>query len=176
MGWTRVSGVNLMMDAAYLGQLIDEHTRGLTLYARQWCLVPEDVVQEAFLKLSAQRTPPERVVPWLFRVVRNAAISHARSTERRRRHEERAALRKTAWFLPSPETGIDAAMATAVLQQLPAATREVITMHLWGGLTFAEIADVLESSSSSVHRLYLAGLTFLRERLNVSCPKDPNKS
>lgn len=165
-----------MMDAAYLGQLIDEHARALTLYARQWCLVPEDVVQEAFLKLSAQRKPPERIVPWLFRVVRNGAISHARSTERRRRHEERAALKRPAWFVANPEADLDAAEVTAALQQLAQETREVITMHLWGGLTFAEIAQVLDSSASSVHRLYVAGLNHLRERLDVSCPQDPKKS
>jgi len=164
------------MDAAYLGQLIDEHARALTLYARQWCLVPEDVVQEAFLKLASQRTLPDRVAPWLFRVVRNGAISHARSSERRRRHEERAALNRPAWFQPDPDIGIDAADATVALRQLPEETREVITMHLWGGLTFAEIAEVLDSSSSTVHRLYLAGLHYLRERLGVPCPQNPTKS
>jgi RNA polymerase sigma factor (sigma-70 family) len=164
------------MDAAYLGQLIDEHARALTLYARQWCLVPEDVVQEAFVKLAAQGSPPLRVVPWLFRVARNLAISHARSALRRKRHEERAGLKRPSWFLPNPESGLDAAEATAALEQLPEATREVITLHLWGGLTFAEIAEVLDSSTSSVHRFYVAGLSFLRERLNVPCPQGQRKN
>lgn len=164
------------MDAAYLGQLIDEHSRALSLYARQWCLVPEDVVQEAFLKLAAQRKLPDRVVPWLFRVVRNGAISHARSAQRRRKYEENAARKRGSWFIPDPDTGLDAAQATAALEQLPSETREIVTLHLWGGLTFAEIADVLDSSSSTVHRHYLGGLNFLRERLNIPCPQNPKKS
>ncbi|MFO0968881.1 MAG: sigma-70 family RNA polymerase sigma factor [Gemmataceae bacterium] len=163
------------MDAAYLGQLIDEHSRALTLYARQWSAAPEDLVQEAFVKLSLQRKPPERVIPWLFRVVRNLGISHVRAAQRRRRHEETAALRRPSWFLSSPENAIDGATVTAALKDLPQETRETVTLHLWAGLTFAEIADVLGSSSSSVHRLYTAGLTFLRERLNVPCPQDQRK-
>jgi RNA polymerase sigma-70 factor (ECF subfamily) len=165
-----------MMDAAYLGQLIDEHARALTLYARQWCAVPEDVVQEAFIKLATQKQPPGRIVPWLFRVTRNLAISHLRSAQRRKKHEERAALRRPTWFVTSADNAIDGADATAALQELAEDTREVVTLHLWAGLTFAEIAEVLNSSSSSVHRLYLAGLHFLRERLNLPCPQDQRKS
>ena len=38
----------------------------------------EDSVQEAFVELSRQRTLPRQPVAWLFRVVRNRAISAAR--------------------------------------------------------------------------------------------------
>ncbi|MHC5544342.1 RNA polymerase sigma factor, partial [Singulisphaera rosea] len=63
------------MDFDLLGRLLDRHSAALELYARQWCDVPEDVVQEAFLKLSAQGLVPSRPAAWLFRVVRNGAIS-----------------------------------------------------------------------------------------------------
>jgi DNA-directed RNA polymerase specialized sigma24 family protein len=53
---------------------------------------------------------------------------------------------------------------TAALQTLPAAEREAITLHLWGGLTFAEAAAVMECSPSSAHRIYAEGLRQLRER------------
>src|SRR5438270_2406943 len=78
------------MDPTVFGQLVDEHAAALELYARQWCAAPEDVVQEAFLKLVAQREMPRQVVPWLFRVVRNEAISVLRSLQRRRKHETRS--------------------------------------------------------------------------------------
>ena len=48
------------------------------------------------------------------------------------------------------------------MQQLPLEEREVMIAHLWGGLTFEEIADVMSTSSSSAHRLYSKGLTALR--------------
>jgi len=53
------------MDARELGRLIATTWPGADPYARQWTIAPEDAVQEAFLKLSQQRTPPERVVSWL---------------------------------------------------------------------------------------------------------------
>ena len=57
-----------------LASLFDAHAAALALYARQWCDGPEDIVQEAFVKLARQRPPPDRAVPWLYRVVRNGAI------------------------------------------------------------------------------------------------------
>ena len=162
-----------MMDVAQLGQLIDEHAAALVLYARQFCAAPEDVVQEAFLKLLRQQRTPQPTVPWLYRVVRNEAISASRALQRRRRHEAQAARCETAWFVRKADAALDAAEVTAALQNLPADKREVITLHLWGGLTFAEIAEIIDSSSSSAHRLYAEALRQLRERLNPCT--DPTK-
>ncbi|HZT78720.1 MAG TPA: hypothetical protein VFA26_00740 [Gemmataceae bacterium] len=47
------------MGPEQLGRLIDQHAAALVLYARQWCAAPEDVVQEALVKLVRQRKPPE---------------------------------------------------------------------------------------------------------------------
>ena len=61
--------------------------------------------------------------------------------------------------------------AAAELSALPIEQREVIVAHLWGGLTFEQIAEVSGTSSSTAHRLYGSGLSTLRERLGVSCRK-----
>jgi RNA polymerase sigma-70 factor (ECF subfamily) len=157
------------MSPELLGQLVDEHAAALILYARQWCAGAEDVVQEAFLKLVAQKPTPTRVVPWLYRVVRNGAVSAARSERRRRRHEM-AAAERMPWFSAIEPTALDVAAATQALQGLPLEQREIIVAHLWGGLTFEQIAGVVGCSSSSAHRSYVAGLCALRERLRVPCP------
>ena len=65
----------------------------------------------------------------------------------------------------SPAEGLvrlDADTAVTAMQQLPVEEREVMIAHLWGGLTFEEIAEVMATSSSSAHRLYAKGLTQLR--------------
>ena len=157
----------------FLGHLMDEHAAALVLYARQWCSAPEDVVQEAFIKLVAQPGTPANVVPWLYRVVRNAALSAARSARRRAYHETVAAAQAPAWFAPSEGVGLDAQAATTALQGLPLELRETIVAHLWGGLTFEQIAELTGSSSSTTHRWYLAGLSALRERLKVPCRNKP---
>src|SRR5205085_2028325 len=75
-----------------LGRLYDGHSAALVLYARSWCVGPEaeDVVQESFLSLAAQWFAPRDSVAWLYRTVRNRAISVSRSRGRRRRRETMA--------------------------------------------------------------------------------------
>src|SRR5687767_3223966 len=112
------------MDPAVFGTLIDEHGAALVLYARQWTIAPEDVVQEAFLKLFQQHTSPAKMVPWLFRVVRNAAISSGRSERRRVKHEMKSAQDRHGWFVPPDGCLIDPEEAAASLHTLPAEERE----------------------------------------------------
>src|SRR5262245_57983160 len=149
-------------DPDILGALLDRHAAALALYARQWCAAPEDVVQEAFLQLLKQRRLPDNPASWLYRVVRNTAISAARSEQRRQRRESVKAEAAVPWFQPSEETGLYAAAATAALQELSPEQREAIVAHLWGGLSFAEIGELMGTSASSAHRHYGAGLTALR--------------
>ncbi len=155
-----------------LGKLLERHGAALELYARQLCECPEDCVQEALVELARQAEVPEDVVPWLYRVVRNKAISAARSFRRRRRREREAAGRKQAWFTPSPGDAVDAQSATAALQGLAQEHREVVVAHVWGGLTFQETGRLIGTSDSTAHRRYEAALSALRERLGVSCPQD----
>jgi len=153
------------MGPELLGRLLDRHAAAMELYARQWCRAPEDVVQQAFVQLARQRSVPEQVVTWLYRVVRNGAISAGRAEERRRRHETAAAEHSRSWFVPSEPPGLDGAVATAALDCLAADEREVIVAHLWGGLTFQEIAAVTGLSPSTAHRRYKSGLRSLRDKL-----------
>ncbi len=160
-----------MMGPESFGRLVDRHAAALVLYARQWCATPEDVVQEAFLKLYRRAKAPDNIVPWLYRVVRNAAISASRGARRRLRHERLAADRRRSGLCRARTMRWTPAWPAHALERLPVEQREVIIAHIWGGLTFEQIAVVSGSSSSSAHRLYVAGLTALRERLNVSCPR-----
>jgi RNA polymerase sigma-70 factor (ECF subfamily) len=173
LGYGLAAGVFSVMGPEFLGRLMDEHAAALVLYARQWCAVPEDVVQEAFLKLVHQKIPPDKVVPWLYRVARNGALSAARAARRRTSHEAVAAARTPPWFIATEGAGLDAEAVTGVLQTLPLEQREVIIAHIWGGLTFAQIAGQTGTSPSTAHRLYLAGLSQLRERLEAPCRKNP---
>jgi RNA polymerase sigma factor (sigma-70 family) len=166
------------IDPVRLAQLLDEYGPALELFARQWCRSPGDVVQEAFLQLVRQSSWPENVVAWLYRVVRNGAISAARSEQRRLRHESVAAG-KTEWFEERAEATIDAESAAQALAALELEEREIIVAHLWGGLSFAEVAALVGTSSSTAHRRYQTGLARLREALEVPCrtrPSSPKRS
>jgi RNA polymerase sigma factor (sigma-70 family) len=159
------------MEPRALGQLLEEHGAALALFARQWCRSPEDIVQEAFIRLSAERVPPLNPVGWLYRAVRNGAISAWRSERRRTRHESVAAGRAPAWFLPAEGSRLDQEQVVRELSGLPVETREVIVAHLWGGRSFNEIGELTGVSTSTAHRTYAAGLATLRERMaDHPCP------
>ena len=153
------------VDPDELGKLLNQHFAALTLYARQWSAASEDIVQEAFIQLARQPQAPDHTAAWLYRVVRNRAIAIARSETRRRRHEQAAGQSTAPWFVPDPANKIDGDRAARALGALPLDEREVIVAHLWGGLTFAELAEVTGLSSSTAHRRYETGLRRLREQL-----------
>lgn len=158
------------MDPDAIGRLLDRHEAPLILLARQLCDAPEDVVQEAFLRLGDLDGEPENPGAWLYRVVRNLALDVAIAAGRRRKHEARVAAESPAWFDPGPSEGPEPAEAEEALRSLPREEREVIVARLWGGQTFEQIGRAIGTSSSTAHRLYASGLQTLRERLGASCP------
>lgn len=159
------------MEPTVLGQLYRQHAPALRLYARQWGGSGEDLVQEAFMRLAQQTPPPEQILPWLYRVVRNAALMSRRTAVRRRQREQRAS-KPEAWFAAN-EDRLDAGEATRLLAELPLELREVIVARLWGGLKFEDIADLVGCSLPTAHRRYQTGLTQLRERLDGQWIRTP---
>jgi RNA polymerase sigma factor (sigma-70 family) len=146
-----------------LGRLYREHAAALRLYARQWTEGGEDLVQDAFVRLAQQTAMPTQVLPWLYRVVRNGALEAYRSAARRRRRQDRASVPE-AWF-DKADSHVDGQEATRLLADLPLEQREVVVARLWGGLTFEEVAELVECSLPTAHRRYQAALTALRERV-----------
>jgi RNA polymerase sigma-70 factor (ECF subfamily) len=159
------------MEPTVLGRLYRLHAPALLLYARQWGGSAEDIVQEAFLRLAQQTPPPEQVLPWLYRVVRNEALANHRTAARRRERERRASTPE-AWF-STAEDRLDAGEATRLLAELPLELREVIVARLWGGLTFEEVARLSGNSLPTTYRRYQTGLTQLRERLEGRWTRTP---
>jgi RNA polymerase sigma factor (sigma-70 family) len=151
------------MEPTILGQLYRQHAPALLLYARQWDGSAEDLVQEAFVRLAQQAPPPEQILPWLYRVVRNAALMAQRTAVRRNQREQRAS-KPEAWFSMTDDR-LDADEATRLLAAVPLELREVIVARLWGGLTFEDIAHMVGCSLPTAHRRYQTGLAQLRERL-----------
>ena len=154
--------------ADQLARLLSEHAAALALFAAQWTDAADDCVQEALIRLAGQAHWPDNAVAWLYRVVKNQAINQARSGDRRRRHEGLASrLRQEA--CGAEESAVDASSLAAALESLDAAQREVVVAKVWGKLTLEQIAEVVGSSKSAVHRRYEAALAALREKLGVTC-------
>ncbi len=158
------------VSAAWITSLLDEHSAALELFASQWTDVPEDCVQLAVLELTRQPAPPHNVSAWLFHVVRLRAISANRSASRRRRHEALAA-RLVRVATDHREAPFDVEELAIALNLLDDDIREVVVARTWGGLGFAEIAAMLNTSTATAFRRYEAGLKTLRARLEERCKK-----
>jgi RNA polymerase sigma-70 factor (ECF subfamily) len=159
-----------------LADLLDRLGGPLQLYARQWCASPDDVVQEALVELAGRRQWPDNPRAWLFRVVRNRAISQARATKTRRRHEETAGVNRREWFHHRQRLHAELDLAAEALAGLPLDLREVVVAHIWGGLTFAEIGELTSTSSSTAHRRFETAILTLRERMEAPCPSNIDKN
>jgi len=158
------------MDAERLSQCYDAYCDRLVLYARNWLDDDEagDVVQVAFTRLMTQVLAPRNVGAWLFRTVRNEAITRLRRRARRSRHHQRLAARRE-WFESHPEDLIDSATAQRILAALPDDQREVVLLRIWGQLSLRQIAAIVGGSVTTVRSRYTAALTAIRERMQQSC-------
>jgi len=168
----------MMISAHELSRIWQAKSAALALLARSIGDDGEDSVQEAFLKLAIEQPKPSDPVAWLFRVVRNQALSQRRSQKRRLERETKVVLAREvelgdSWFIRPREieNQLDSQVAIAALGELSEQQREIVILHLWGGLTFRQIAEVLQVPAATVHRRYQESLVTLRVRLRVEAPR-----
>ena len=161
------------IDTKELGHLFEVNGAKLVLYARQWFdrQLAEDIVQEVFIRLMAQRRMPTNVRAWLFRATRNAAVSRVRSERRRKKREKQRAADRSNWFNPGPDNSIDAGTIQAALDLLTEGQREVVVLRIWGGLTLQEAADIVGRPVSTVFSRYRSALAQMRRKLESSDAK-----
>ncbi len=149
----------------------DAYSCQLALYARNW--LPEDAAQDAvqgaFVRLMGQALMPQDAKAWLFRTVRNDAITRLRRREGRTRHGRQLLQQQVPWFESSPEDLIDAQSAQAILMTLPEQQREVVLLRIWGQLSLKQIARVVGRPVSTIHSRYKAALAVMKERMQQSC-------
>ena len=160
-----------MSEIERLANLVVERAPALALYARQWLdrASAQDVVQEAMTSLLTQRRAPAEPVAWMFRAVRNAAIDQARAMSRRRKREREVATIRRELFESTPESLLDARTAEQTLAKLPAQSREIVVLRIWGDLGLAQIGRIVGLSTTTVHERYVAALDQMRLTLEKPC-------
>ena len=130
-----------------------------------------DLTQQAFLQaLDALPRYKERGLPfaaWLFRIARNVATdAHRRRKSALPWDMLPEALHPRAGQDPEQEAlrGERRDTMRALLAGLPPEERELVTLRFVGGLKLEEIASVVGSRRSTVHRRLSAILRTLKER------------
>ena len=124
----------------------------------------EDVVQEAFLRFTpstgAAAHPIKEPLFYLYRIVRNLAYDVTRKRSVEARHGEDYS-RSAFWAVPqeprTPEDDFflreDIERIDAILETVPARSREAVKMHRIAGYTLEEVAEQLDVSLNTAHRL-----------------------
>jgi RNA polymerase sigma-70 factor (ECF subfamily) len=159
------------ITATELARCFDDYAAGLVLYARQWAGagLAEDMVQEGFVRLAAQREMPANPRAWLLVTVRHAALDARKSA--RRREIRDAAMGRSAFLerRSTAEDWLNDAEAQAALAELPAAQREAVVLRIWNGANFQEMAELMRMPLSTVYAHYQAALDSLRKKWGLPC-------
>jgi RNA polymerase sigma-70 factor, ECF subfamily len=126
----------------------------------------QDAVHQVFLKLleTGRLHDTLDAKAYLFRCVRNAVLN-----DRKARQRDIALDPECAWFEPPNRDYAAELNLRRALWGLPEDQREVTTLHIWGELTFAQIAEVLSISANTVASRYRYALAKLREAM---CAKE----
>jgi RNA polymerase sigma-70 factor (ECF subfamily) len=149
-------------------QWLARHAPKLLLFARQQARceadaydLVQDAVVESWHRKSDGSPPPLGLV---FATIRRRAIDLARR-EDRRMHRETAAHQAAPqeWFDSGIEDRERARLLQNAVSTLPEIQRDVITLKVWGGLTFAEIADALDIPANTAASRYRYGLEQLQK-------------
>jgi RNA polymerase sigma-70 factor (ECF subfamily) len=164
-----------------LAQLYDRHAAGLYRYALMVLLdhaLAEDAVQQVFSKLlaSGRANRLDSADHYLRRAIRNECYSFLQ--KRRPRQDDRPLLEametgpgldpRAAAVVRAAVSSIDERlMLEAALRELPVEQREVLTLRVYEGLTFREIADVLGVSQNTAAGRYRYAIRRLRALIGM---------
>ncbi len=171
--WTRRLAES---DHSALQSVFDATHDELVLYARRMVAdeaVSKDLVQVAYIRLWNHREAldPERPVrAWLYRTVRNLALTRLRDERTRERHLSDWDD-APQWRDPGPEALLEANELGQLLQrwmaELPDRQREALTLSRFKGLSHEEIASVMGVAPRTVNNHLVRALRFLRERFEA---------
>lgn len=136
----------------------------------------EDLVQETFLRAYRSwdhYTPGTRAKSWLFTICRNAFLRQRQQENRRGEVIQQASSPEEPLFLPAyqddPEGnfffGIVDQTVLSHIEKIPAEFREVVLLSDLEGMSYAEIADVLEVPLGTVKSRLFRGRRLLQRVL-----------
>ncbi|WP_257998345.1 RNA polymerase sigma factor [Zhihengliuella halotolerans] len=124
----------------------------------------DDVWQETFLaalRAYAVMEPPANFEAWLVRIARNKAVDHLRAAGRR--PVPVAILEYDGGELPGVHGGGAEEDVWNEVARLPEKQRKVIAYRYLGGLSYAQIAEILGGSAAAARRASADGMANLRK-------------
>jgi len=180
-------------DREAFGSLVERHHPGVLRFVHRFLGIvdghtAEDLAQDVFLaawKAAPSFRPRAKVLTWLLRITTNICLNY------RRRSRLRATVSLTAQAFLSArqgEAGLrsgterpdareiareEAETVSKAIADLPSKQRTAIVLRHFHGLSYAEIAEVLDTSVSAVESLLFRARQSLREVLAPSTNEIP---
>jgi RNA polymerase sigma-70 factor (ECF subfamily) len=160
------------MAAFGLRELIDAHYEQLYRYAYRLsgnASDAEDLVQETFgkaMRKMEQLRNPERVKPWLYRILRNLYLHRVRDEKRRR-----IVPMESLGDLPGREseaTGVgalDPQRLQAALDELDETFRTPLILFYFEGFSYREIAEQMDLPIGTVMSRLARAKSYLKTQL-----------
>ena len=124
-------------------------------------LLSEDLLQEVFLRIYRQPPEAEKPRAYVFRMARNLAIDALRQKQPCDPLEEHSLQAD-----PDPTVKLDLERAFA---RLTAGELQLVALHLSAGLTFREVASIVERPLGTVLWQYRKAIEKLRNTLDGGC-------
>ena len=156
-------------DRNAFGELVTRYYPGVVRVVYRLCGdtgLAEDMAQEAFLRGWINLTsfhPQSSLRNWLYRIAVNATLDVLRRKTEEPLEEEAAQMYPD--LAAGPESALIEKERVALLQQamhsLPDAARSVLVLREYGGLSYQEIASVLDVPVGTV----MSRLNYARNRL-----------
>jgi RNA polymerase sigma-70 factor (ECF subfamily) len=150
---------------ALVGRLYDTYGASLYRYAAMLLADPaaaEDAVQQVFAAILRRPPDMEQEAHYLRRAVRNECYSQLR-----RRQADAVTIAARSLIEPAT-AGVsedDRIALERAIRELSPEQREVIHLHVFGGMTFQEIADLSDASINTISARYRYALARLRQLL-----------
>ncbi len=153
-----------------------EHSSRLYIYARQRSQSrqdAEDIIQDGLIRLWGYQeergnVPPD--LPLAYSVLRFVAMDHHKKAGRKKRKEEAVIYlhdQEDYWLDTNAENDDEALMLRQAVEKLGEKLREVVTLKIWGGLTFGQIAEAMSISPNTAASRYRYALEQLERKLET---------
>lgn len=133
----------------------------------------EDLTQDTFLKaLKGIRGFKDGVPfrPWLYRIARNVLVDHYRAHHDTTSLDDDDALDVADWQDVEREADAKYTLLQVqdALNKLPSLQRDIVMMRVWDGLSYKEIAEILEKTEGNCKMIFSRAVVRLRDMVPLT--------
>lgn len=170
---------NPSTDRDWINSVVTEYEGPLTIYAARLLGDVDrgrDVVQDTFLKLwqADQASIEGHVAKWLYTVCRNRALDVRRKEHRMTTLEPQTLQAKATSQPPDDKAASGETRLLEFVETLPERQQEALRLKFQGGLSYREIAEVMNTTVNNVGVILHTAVKTVRQRMTESLSDSSN--